>query len=272
MGNFPTPIIMDSGVQPTAHCSCAEAERDCGNLTVSIDRLGALASDHKRACDSGAAQMVIEGLELLLDRLIQEAKIVASPPQGEIRRRNEDETDAALISRNTKRMKGLLLASQSVYLCQHRPCINPTKHSSIRARSRCYCRIIQLPEFTAFVSYILRMDECYAKEAHFLRTTVSSWRVLSASFLKEGLSEKSCSSLSFSISQTTDFNSMTSLLSFRTILPYNSGIFSSIREGVMKSMLALLESRRLSLTDCGLEGRSLLCVCLQTTLIYPPAD
>ncbi len=235
--------------------------QDCTALTTAIDRLGALASKSAWGRDLGAAEVVIKDLELILDFLVNEALERDSSIPNRKRRRIDDNTDLAVATRNFKRMRGLLSASQSVDMAHFGPQNKLNERRCAKVGSHYSRTVLDTQECTAVISCTSRPKKAAPHRQGFSPRNPVDWFEGTVSLRpKSGTSRKKLLLSFLQRFSSSGFTSLSPTLSFHALLPCESAIFFAIEMGDMTSMLGLRNDKEASLTDCDTEGRSLLSV------------
>jgi len=246
---------------PRSPCPAREAGQECAGLLTSIERLGALASDSGVADNPEAAERVIQELELILDFLVKQAIARGPPVFGMKRKRTEDESNLAVTTRDVKKMKGLLSASQSIDMAQIGPHkkLNERRYAKVGSH---YSRTVwDMQGCTAVISCISRPNKAAPHRQGFTpRNPVDCFEGSVTLRPKPGSSRKKLRLSFLQRFSSSGFTSLNPTLSFHALLPFDSAIFCAIELGDMNSMLGLLNDKEASLTDCDIEGRSLLSV------------
>jgi len=252
----PTPNIPPRSPDPAR-----EVDQGCAGLLTSIDRLGALVSEPGAAHSSEAAEAVIQELELILDFLVKKAIARASPVPGTKRNRAEDKTDLALTTSDIKKMRGLLSLSQSVNMAQIGPYDKPSDHRYAKVGSQYSRTVWDMQECTAIISCTSRPKNAAPQRQGFSPRNPIDWFEGTVSLRpKQGSSRKKLLLSFLQRFSSSGFTSLNPTLSFHALLPSDSAIFCAIELGDMTHMLGLLDDKEASLTDCDIEGRSLLSV------------
>jgi len=246
---------------PRSPSPAREAGQECAGLLTSIERLGALASDSGVADNPEAAEGVIQELELILDFLVKQAIARGPPGFGTKRKRAEDESNLAVTTRDVKKMKGLLSASQSIDMAQIGPHKKLNERHYAKAGSHYSRTVWDMQGCTAVISCTSRPNKAAPHRQGFTPQNTIDWFEGTVSLRPKAGSSRKKLLLSFlQRFSSSGFTCLNPTLSFHALLPCDSEIFCAIELGDMTSILGLLNDKEASLTDCDTEGRSLLSV------------
>lgn len=248
-------------IPPRSPSASRDAGQECASLLTSIDRLTALASEPGMAHSSEPAEAVIRELELILDFLVTEAIARATPVSGTKRKRAEGETDLTATTCDVKKMRGLLSLSQSVDMAQIGSQTKQNDRRYARVGSQYTRTVWDMQECTTVISCKSRPNKVAPYRHGFNSRNPIDWFKGTVSLRPKTVSNRK--KLLFSFFQrfsSSGFTSLNPTLSFHALLPSDSAIFCAIKTGDMTYMLGLLDNKEASLTDCDVEGRSLLCV------------